>query len=199
VPFALCFVVPNLLRLSPWIWDNIKFLVYWLVASTPVVALLLAHWWRRGAWRSAAAASLVLLTLAGGLDVWRVVSRAERHVIFDAAAVDFGLRLREATPPRALVLHVPTYRAPVFLAGRRSLLGYPGHIWSQGLDAGTREADISRMYAGGPDAAELMRRYGVDYVMYGPEEATAYAEAELQGYPLVLTDVRYRLYDVRGR
>src|SRR5207247_1319712 len=76
VPFALCFVVPNLFQLSPWIWDNIKFLVYWLAASTPIVALLLAHWWRRGAWRSAAAVALVLLTLAGSLDVWRVVSRA---------------------------------------------------------------------------------------------------------------------------
>ena len=196
VPFALCFVVPNLFQLSPWIWDNIKFLVYWLAASTPIVALLLAHWWRRGAWRSAAPVALVLLTLAGGLDVCRVVSRAETHIIFDADAVSFAERLREATPPRALVLHVPTYRSPVFLAGRRSLLGYPGHIWSQGLDAGTREEDIARMYRGGPDAPELIRRYGVDYVMYGPEEAAVAGEEGLTGLPLVLSSGRYRLYGV---
>lgn len=200
VPFALCFVVPNLLQLSPWIWDNVKFLVYWLVASTPLVAALVAHWWRRGAgWRAVSALSLALLTLAGGLDVWRVVSRAERHVIFDAAAVEFAGRLHEATPPRALVLHVPTYRAPVFLAGRRSLLGYPGHIWSQGLDPGTREADIARMYGGGPGAAELMRRYGVDYVMFGPEETAALAGGEPPAAPLVLETTRYRLYDVRAQ
>jgi hypothetical protein len=195
VPFALCFIVPNLLQLSPWIWDNVKFLVYWLVASTPIVALLIAHWWRRGGWRSVAVASLVLLTLAGGLDVWRVVSRAETHAIFDADAVSFAGRLREATPPRALVLHVPTYRSPVFLAGRRSLLGYPGHIWSQGLDAGTREADIARMYRGGADARELMRRYGVDCVMYGPEEAAVAGEEGLAPLPLILASGRYRLYD----
>ena len=199
VPFALCFVVPNLLQLSPWIWDNIKFLVYWLLASTPLVALLLTHWWRRGGvWRAAVAPALVLLTLAGGLDVWRVVSRAEAHVIFDAAAVDFAGRLREATPPGSLVLHVPTYRSPVFLAGRRSLLGYPGHIWSQGLDAGTREADIARMYLGGADAADLMRRYGVDCVMYGPEEARVAGEEGLQALPLVLSTERYRLYGALG-
>ncbi|HEY2941476.1 MAG TPA: hypothetical protein VGN09_03490 [Vicinamibacteria bacterium] len=195
VPFALCFIVPNLLQLSPWIWDNVKFLVYWLVASTPIVALLIAHWWRRGGWRSVAVASLVLLTLAGGLDVWRVVSRAETHAIFDADAVSFAGRLREATPPRALVLHVPTYRSPVFLAGRRSLLGYPGHIWSQGLDAGTREADIARMYRGGADARELMRRYGVDCVMYGPEEAAVAGEEGLAPLPLIVASGRYRLYD----
>jgi hypothetical protein len=200
VPFALCFVVPNLLQLSPWVWDNIKFLVYWLVASTPLVAALLAHWWRRGgAWRLAAIPALALLTMAGALDLWRVVSRAERHVIFDADSVEFADRLRETTPPRALVLHVPTYRAPVFLAGRRSLLGYPGHIWSQGLDAGTREADIARMYGGGPGAAELRRLYGVDYVMYGPEEAAAFPGGEPPAAPLVLETTRYRLYDVRAQ
>src|SRR5688572_31613449 len=31
------------LRLSPWIWDNIKFLFYWYVASVPIVALVLAR------------------------------------------------------------------------------------------------------------------------------------------------------------
>jgi len=200
VPFALCFALPNLFQLSPWIWDNIKFLVYWYVASVPIVAVLLAHLWRRGSVaRAAALAGFVLLTLAGALDVWRVVSRAETHLIFDAAAVGFSRHLREVTPPRALVLHVPTYRSPVFLAGRRSLLGYPGHIWSQGLDSGTREADITRMYAGESDAPGLLRRYGVDYVMYGPEEASAADEEKLADYPLVLATGRYHLYDVRGR
>jgi len=141
----------------------------------------------------------VLLTLAGSLDVWRVVSRAERYVIFDAESVDFAGRMREATAPRALVLHVPTYRSPVFLAGRRSLLGYPGHIWSQGLDAGNREADITRIYRGGADASALMRQYGVDYLMFGPEEEPVVSEEGLRIYPEVVATERYRLYDVRGR
>jgi hypothetical protein len=126
------------------------------------------------------------------------LSRVESHMIFDAQAVDFAERIRETTPPRALVLHVPTYRSPVFLSGRRSLLGYPGHIWSQGLDAGTREEDIGRVYAGGTDAPELIRRYGVDFVTYGPEEMAAGDEKELQVYPAVVADPLYRLYDVRG-
>jgi len=200
VPFALCFVVPNLLQLSPWIWDNIKFLVYWHVASVPAVGLLLAELWRRrGAWAMAAVAGLALLTMAGALDVWRVVSRAQRYVIFDADAVAFAAGMREATAPRALVLHVPTYRSPVFLAGRRSLLGYPGHIWSQGLDAGTREADIARIYRDAPDAPALLRRYGVDYVMFGSEEAGAGGEEAWRDYPRALATPRFRLYDVRAR
>jgi hypothetical protein len=36
-------------------------------------------------------------------------------------------------------------------------------------------------------------------VMYGPEEAAAFAEAGLREYPLVRAAGGYRLYDVRGR
>jgi hypothetical protein len=48
LPFALCFIVPNLVRLAPWIWDNIKVLIYWFVASVPIVAWLLSQIWVRG-------------------------------------------------------------------------------------------------------------------------------------------------------
>src|SRR5262249_37152413 len=40
-PFAFCFVIPNLVKLAPWVWDNIKVLFLWYVASAPLVALLL--------------------------------------------------------------------------------------------------------------------------------------------------------------
>ena len=43
LPFTLCFVVPNLVKLAPWEWDNIKVLYYWFVAAVPLVALLLAR------------------------------------------------------------------------------------------------------------------------------------------------------------
>ncbi|HEX3085883.1 MAG TPA: hypothetical protein VHP99_15220, partial [Pyrinomonadaceae bacterium] len=42
LPFTLCFIVPNLIKFAPWIWDNIKILFYWWIASAPLVALLLA-------------------------------------------------------------------------------------------------------------------------------------------------------------
>ena len=30
LPFTFCFIVPNLVKLAPWGWDNIKVLFYWL-------------------------------------------------------------------------------------------------------------------------------------------------------------------------
>src|SRR5215212_5327006 len=33
LPFSLCFIVPNFVKMAPWIWDNIKVLYYWWLAS----------------------------------------------------------------------------------------------------------------------------------------------------------------------
>src|SRR4029453_13658989 len=46
LPFTLCFIIPNLVKLAPWVWDNIKVLYYWWLASAPLVALLLVRLWR---------------------------------------------------------------------------------------------------------------------------------------------------------
>jgi uncharacterized membrane protein len=56
------------------------------------------------------------------------------------------------------------------LTGRRSLLGYPGHIWTHGLEFAPREADIKRIYAGAPGADDLLTKYGVEYAVVGPLE-----------------------------
>jgi len=35
LPFTLCFIIPNVMKMAPWIWDNIKVLFYWWLASAP--------------------------------------------------------------------------------------------------------------------------------------------------------------------
>ena len=171
LPFTLFFVIPNLVRLAPWVWDNNKVIFYWYVASAPLVALLLVELWRwNWAGRAAAALLFVSLTLAGALDVWRVISRATEHGEFNREAVAFAELIKQKTEPRALILNAPTFNHPVLLTGRRSLLGYPGHIWSHGLEFGPREADIKRIYAGAPGADGLLLQYGVEYAVTGPLE-----------------------------
>lgn len=199
LPFTFCFIGPNLFRLAPWIWDNIKVLVYWFIASVPLVALVLARLWEARSWRRAVAAALfVSLTLAGGLDLWRVASGAFVSRVFDRGGIDFAGMVRERTSPRSLILHAPTYHHPIALTGRRSLMGYPGHVWSHGLDPGSREAEIKRMYSGAPDAAVLLARYGIDYVAVGWSERLQMPinEPFFEQYPLVGEAGGYRLYRV---
>jgi hypothetical protein len=200
LPFTLCFVIPNLILLAPWVWDNIKVLFYWHVGSVPLVALLLARWWRSGSgWRAAALASLLALVLAGALDVWGVVgSKAAKIQEFDRDGMKFAAMLEGQTRPRSLVLHAPTFNHPVFLTGRQSLMGYPGHIWTHGLKYQDREAMIKRIYAGGTDAAALLAGAGVEYVVVSPMERQLMwvNDAFFTQYPVVVEAGGYRLYKI---
>jgi hypothetical protein len=171
LPFILCFIVPNFLKMAPWIWDNIKVLFYWWLASAPLVAMLLSRLWKQGLFQRLIAVVLfVCITLAGALDVTGIIFRSIKYSIFDATAVQFAELVKQKTPQRALIVHAPVHNTPVFLTGRRSLMGYPGHIWTHGLEFAQREAEIKRIFAGAPDAMSLISDYKVDYAVVGPQE-----------------------------
>jgi hypothetical protein len=200
LPFLMCFIVPNLVRLAPWIWDNIKVLVYWFIASVPLVALVLGQWVHGTRWRRPlAVALLIVLMLAGALDLWRVASGAFEARIFDRAGIEFAGMVADRTSAGSLILHAPIPNHPIGLSGRRSLMGYPGHVWSHGLDPGPRQADIRRMYAGGEDASALLARYGIDYVVIGPDERFKLSASErfFDRFPRVAEAGGYRLYRIR--
>ena len=174
LPFTLCFIIPNLIKLAPWVWDNIKVLYYWWLASTPLVALLLARLWQqKGVKRPVALALFVLVILAGSLDVASIMTRSTKFGVFDHRGIAFAEIIKQQTDPRSLIVHAPVHNHPAFLAGRRSLLGYPGHIWTHGLEYAPRESEIKRIYAGGPDSETLLRKYRASYVVVGPQERNA--------------------------
>jgi hypothetical protein len=202
IPFMFCFFIPNLVKVAPWVWDNIKVLFLWYVASAPLVAWLLARWWQqRSFFRWIAPAVFLTLILAGGLDVLRVVSEASEYQEFDALGIATANTISAQTAPRALVLHAPTYNSPVFLTGRRSLLGYPGWMWSRGLDYSERSADIERIYSGAPEAEALLRKYNVDYVLVGPMELASFKVNEQfwSKYKTLSQSGAYRVYQIRDQ
>jgi len=171
LPFSLCFIIPNVLKMAPWIWDNIKVLFYWWLASAPLVAILCARLWQKGGIKKALAMILfACVTTAGALDVAAIVLRSSRYQVFDSPGIQFAELIKQRVAPRALVMHAPVHNHPVFLTGRRSLMGYPGHIWTHGLDYAQRESEIKRMYSGSPDAETLMRKYQIEYVVVSPLE-----------------------------
>ena len=199
-PFLLCFLLPNLIKLAPWVWDNIKVLFWWYIASAPLVALLLAKWWQqKSRWRWLAPVAFATMTLAGSLDVWRVVTGTIERREFDPQDIAIARIISDQAAPRALVLHAPTFNTPVFLTGRRSLLGFPAWMWSRGIDYSQRDFDIQRIYSGDPDASALLQQYNVDYVLTGPAEYSMLRVNEqfLTQYKKVAEVGPYRLYEVK--
>jgi hypothetical protein len=141
---------------------------------------------------------LIVLTLAGGLDVLALATSQGEYEEFDRDGVNFAEMVKERTPPTATILHAPIHNTPIFLTGRRSLMGYPGHIWTHGLDYGPREAEIKRIYAGASDADSLLSKYGVDYVVIDPQEHSLMTvnEAFFSRYPQVASIGDYHLYKI---
>ncbi|HEV2962348.1 MAG TPA: hypothetical protein VG649_11025 [Candidatus Angelobacter sp.] len=203
LPFLLFFIVPNVMKLAPWIWDNIKVLFYWYVASIPLVAFFLAYWFsRRSKLRWMAMGLLAVLILSGALDILRIITNTVEMREFTRDGMATAKLIAQVAPPQAVVLHAPAFDSPVFLTGRRSLLGFTGWIWSRGLDASQRENDIRRIYSGGPDAANLLERYHVDYAIIGPQERSFMPinQEFWSRYPLMSRIGDYQLYKVeRGR
>ncbi len=147
LPFTLCFIIPNFIKMAPWIWDNIKVLYYWWLASAPIVAVFLAWMWRKGPiMRVAAALLFVCVTLAGALDVAGIAFREVKYGIFDASGVSFAELVKQVTQPRSLILHAPVHNTPVFLTGRRSVMGYPGtHLDSRTRVYAARRRDKTHL------------------------------------------------------
>jgi uncharacterized membrane protein len=80
-------------------------------------------------------------------------------------------------------------------------MGYPGHLWTHGLDYAQREIDVKTIYKGGEEMIEPLSRLGVDYVIVGPferlEPGVSKSHFENQ-YPLVIDHAGYRVYRVKG-
>lgn len=199
VPFAFLFILANVAKLAPWEWDNIKVLIYWFVASIPFAAVVLSWMWRKGsAWRAVAVVCVLILTMAGALDIWRTVSQQVNYKAFDKDAVAVAEQVKLRTEPRALFVNAPTYNSAVVLTGRPSVMKYSGHLSSHGIDYAERESDVRAIYRGGDTAKELIREYGVQYVMVSPEEGgMEINEAFFSQHPIIADAGQYRVYKVQ--
>jgi len=198
-PFTLAFFVPNFVKLAPWVWDNIKMLFYWWIVSAPIVALLLARLWEQHVGQKVLAASLlVMMTLAGALDIVPLLLQQGQYGEFDRDGVAFAESIKQKTSPSATILHAPIHNTPVYLTGRKSLMGYPGHIWTHGLEYGPREQEIKQIYAGSNNAVALLTKYGVDYVVIGPHEFSTENPNVVffSAYPEIANVGDYHLYKV---
>ena len=199
IPFLFLFVLANVAKLAPWEWDNIKVLIYWFVGSLPLVVIAVSWMWRQETtWKIVAGLAVFILTASGGLDVWRTVSRQINYPVFSADAMEVADRIRAVTPPRSMFLNAPTYNTAVVLTGRRSLMRYPGHLSSHGIDYGQREEDVKRIYRGGPDALGLLEKHGIEYVMISPEEREMNPnQAFFARFPIVAQYREYRVYKIK--
>lgn len=203
--FMPLFVAFNVVIFQPWEWDNNKLLLYWFLAVAILVAALLARTWRESravAARTLVAAAVLALVLSGLLLNLAQLTSTASYQLLSNEELELARQIRERTPPRAVFAVALQHNHPVHvLAGRRVMTGYNGWLWVHAIDTRQREADLRAIYAYGPDAPALIRRYNVAYVVIGPAERDALKANEpafRAAYPLVIDTGQYRVYRVDG-
>ena len=203
-PMWLWFLVPNFVVPQPWIWDNTKFFVFWALLGSIVVGGVLAGMLQRGrVVASVAVVSIVLLCLSGALDLYRASDFQVSSVQFtDAGGLKVADWVRHNTSPDAVFAVADEHNSPIpTLAGRRELIGYPGWLWTYGLaDYVQKERDDKLILDGDPSAMALVSKYGVSYVMIGPQEIPRGASRSYWNAHgrLVYDDGEYAVYRVDG-
>ncbi|HEV3470921.1 MAG TPA: hypothetical protein VG148_16480 [Pyrinomonadaceae bacterium] len=200
LPFAALFAFSLVVMVSPNVFDNIKLMHPWHALTSVLVGAWLARlaagrWWRR-----AAAALLLFFCVATGVAALRRESLA-RSRLFSAEEVSAARYVREHTAPRALFLTAPVFNQPVLcLAGRPVVRGATSWLWSHGYEFRSREADVRRIYAGAPEAFELLAHYGVAYVYLGDAERRELRADESffeQNFPVLYRGPGLAVYDTR--
>ncbi len=173
-PMWLWFFVPNLLVLQPWVWDNTKFFVFWLLMGSILAGGALAVMFRAGIATSIVAIVVIfVMCFAGFLDLTRASDYSVSTNLFtDTGGLEVAEWVRHNTSPDAVFAVANQHNSPIpTLSGRRELVGYPGWLWTYGLaDYQRKSDDDQKILQGDPAALDLVRLYGVDYVMIGPQE-----------------------------
>lgn len=158
------FVVGNIYIFQPSAWDNMKFFTYayWMMLLPATVLLASIS---RKTWGKVAVSAVLILTCGTGIVALAREARVD-YVFASADDQDIANAIEREVPPTAVVLVDPSlHHNPVsMLAGRTVLSGYPGWLWSYGINYIPRQNDAMTMLAGGDKALELLRQYGVDYV-----------------------------------
>lgn len=196
---GLVMVACNLVIWQAYDWNNMKFMLLAYLAVSLIAAAWIAEWPRRSSWKTELGIIVGLfMTVSGGLSI---LKESQTWWVF-ANPSDLALAgaVTSRTPAGAIFLTADQHNHPITsLAGRPTLLGYRGWLWTHGLNYAPVEQDVKRIYAGDPQAVALLQRYGVQYVAVGPAEKAQYQVNSgffSRTFPVIITSGETQVFQV---
>ena len=171
LPAVVIFAIGYFVQTAPWDWDNLKLMVWGYFLILPFLwSDLIGRWaFPERAVTCVALFASGFITLLGGL--------AAGHPGFglmDRARLDaIGTAVRPL-PVEARFAAYPTYNHPLLLQGRKVVLGYPGHLWTEGFDYDKPNRELASLMRGAPNWREAAQALGVRYIFWGRDETANY-------------------------
>jgi hypothetical protein len=171
LPAVAIFAIGYFVQTAPWDWDNLKLMVWGYFLILPFLwSDLIARWaFPERAVTCVALFASGFVTLLGGLTAghpgFGLIDRARLDAI-GTAVQPLPLEARFAT--------YPTYNHPILLQGRKVVLGYPGHLWTQGFDYNDANSKLTALMRGAPNWREAAQALRVRYIFWGRDETANY-------------------------
>lgn len=171
-PAAVIFLFAVLVKTAPWDWDNIKLIIWAYLITLPFLwSELLARW--HPATRVAVCLGLFasgFISLMGG-----IIGNENGYSIAERGEIDAVGSVVKKLSPDERFASFPTYNHPLLLQGRKVVLGYPGHLWTQGFDYSETNAKLEALMRGSPEWRALAHQLKVRYLFWGREEKLHYS------------------------
>lgn len=195
------FLLANVILFQPYTWDNSKLFTWVFLILTIPVMLQLRAWWN-ARWYLGVFLLFVSMILSSSLDLWRTTQLEwQPYVLWNQEEWMLAQEFRQISQTTDLVLTADQHNHWVSsLTGRPIVMGYRGWLWSYGFEYSKHEHDVLAMFAGGPEAEELLSSYGVKFAVIGPAERRDFRPNEAwfqERYPLVLQNAEYQVFAIR--
>ncbi len=168
---VVIFAIGYFVQTAPWDWDNLKLMVWGYFLILPFLwSDLIGRW----AFPERAITCIALftsgfVTLLGGLTAGH-----PGFGLIDRARLDaIGTAVRPL-PVEARFAAYPTYNHPLLLQGRKVVLGYPGHLWTEGFEYDNPNKQLTALMRGAPNWRQAAQALGVRYIFWGRDETANY-------------------------
>lgn len=199
VSSIMLFVACNVVSFQPYAWDNMKLLTYAYFFLLFPTSALIGKWLEEKRTWVIAGISLFLLSASGFITLVR--ETREQYVFLSADERAAGGVMLATIPDGAVVLASDRHNHPVTLvAGRQLLSGYPGWLWSYGIDNAPHAAAARELWRGGGLSSGYIQEFGITHAVLGPgeEREVGFQEISFEKYFEEVSETNgWRVYRVR--
>lgn len=192
---SVIFLTIHLFQFQPLVYDNYKLAMLWHAVSAIIVANVFIHLFKFKLFgKIVSLSSFLILILSGFILVF--ASYTTSYKLFTTEDIRLANWTRINIPTNNIILSGQQHNQFLVLAGRKILLGYPGYLWTQGINYSKREQDLKSIYQGNE---QLMKEYKIDYIVIGPNEKDVY-QADINyfdtNYSLIQQTTNYKIYKI---
>lgn len=165
------FVFAYCVKTAPWGWDNLKIMIWAYFLILPFLWNSFLKTWSV----PLRVFAITLLFGSGFVSLFGGLAAGRPGFGFaDRAEVDGVGNAIAKFPVEARFAAYPTFNHPLLLQGRDVVMGYPGHLWTEGFDYGDVLQKLNQLLNGASNWEEIARHFQVRYIFWGREEAINY-------------------------